>query len=425
MYDRTIRHESAFARRFAASVIRRLLIGLALPAIPIAATASTSDSDPSTFLSDHPVQFARRTVGNGAGDSAPAQLRRAHEKTTSGVRVPHGQPVLAFDATNLDFGATAIGDSSGWQMTMLNNTGTADATDLQFSADPGFALPPSQNGLPCYGWTVLPAGGTCLVVVKFAPASSGPASGMLNVSSAEGAGASLSLAGVGREESVLYAQFHDWVTQEGLTGLLDTHYVSEPARDSELADDFEVGAGGWVVNAVGVEMVVPGRPAPPPVDIYFMSDANGVPGDTPVCTASNSQITLWEPPLDESRVVVELSSSCALAPGHYWLRIVPTVATRNDSLFWGLQFTRPSAGDPLPIHLSAPTWRNPGGGAGYPGCFDWTPVVPANCSLEEYSDTSFYGSVFWIIGREFAVDAIFANGFEVSRSPVEGHHLPR
>jgi hypothetical protein len=298
---------------------------------------------------------------------------------------------------------------------MLTNTGTVDATDLVFTADPEFPLPPSPNGQPCYGWTVLPAGGTCLVVVKFAPASSGPASGTLSVSSAEGAGASLDLAGVGSEESVLYGQFHDWTTQDTFLGLLNSHFVSEPGRDSELADDFEVGAGRiWVVSAVGVEMMTLRQPAPPPIDVYFMPDVDGVPGDTPVCAASDSQITLWETPFDESRVGIELSSSCMLAPGHYWLQIVPTMDTPNDSLYWGLQFTRPPAGDPPPMHLDSPVWRNPEGGTGYPGCTDWTPVVPANCSLEKYPDTyGFYGSVFWIIGQEIVVDPIFADGFEV------------
>jgi hypothetical protein len=65
------------------------------------------------------------------------------------------------------------------------------------------------------------------------------------------------------------------------------------------------------------------------------------------------------------------------------------------------------------MHLNSPVWRNPEGGIGYPGCTEWTHVVPANCSLENYPDTyRFYGSVFWIIGQENVIDPIFADGFE-------------
>ena len=334
------------------------------------------------------------------------------------VRAADGQPVLAFDATDLDFGTTAIGDSSGWRMTVLTNTGTADATALAFDNDPEFPFPPI--GPPCYGWSALPAGGACLIVVKFAPVSTGQVHGTLGVSSAEGASASLDLTGVGDEESVLYGQFHDWTTQPSFIGLLNSHFLSVPSKNSEFADDFEVEArSSWTVSSVGIEVVAPGRPTPPSVDVYVMPDANGVPGETPVCAAPASQFTLWEPPVDETRAVIQLSSPCTLAPGHYWLQVILTVDSDVNSLYWGLQFVQKAAaapsGDLPPMNLHSPVWRNPAGGTGYPGCSDWTPVVPANCSLEDYpSDVyTFYGSVFWIIGHEIPIDAIFANGFEV------------
>jgi hypothetical protein len=93
------------------------------------------------------------------------------------------------------------------------------------------------------------------------------------------------------------------------------------------------------------------------------------------------------------------------------LRIVLTAAHREDSFYWGLQFVE-NPDDAQPVHLDAPVWRNPEGGTGYPGCSEWTPVVPPNCSLEEV-DRTFYGSVFWIIGQKVILDPVFANGFEV------------
>lgn len=422
MYDCTIRHESALAVRFVTSVTLRVLVGLALIApLPIATAAVVDDSDsaPATALHVEPdPTFAllpqTREVSPLAHARPLLASPVADTKSSVQVQASLGQPVLTFDATDLDFGTVAVGDSSGWKVTMLTNTGSGDATALQFTTDPAFPFLSLPGWDPCYGgWTALEPGGTCMTALKFAPSSSGQANGTLSVSSAEGARASLDLTGAGSEESVLYGQFHDWTIQPIFGGLLNSHFLSTPTHDSELADDFEVEAGrDWMVSAVGAEvMYMRLHPPQPLADIYFMPDADGVPGDTPVCAAPDSQITLWETPYDESRAVFQLSSPCTLAPGHYWLRIILTVAERADSFYWGLQFVE-NPDDAPPVHLHPPVWRNPEGGTDYPGCFEWTPVVPANCSLEEVNRT-FYGSVFWIIGQETVIDPIFANGFEV------------
>jgi hypothetical protein len=120
---------------------------------------------------------------------------------------------------------------------------------------------------------------------------------------------------------------------------------------------------------------------------------------------------LWETPFGENRAVIQLSSPCTLAPGHYWLRIVLNVETWDDKLYWGVQFVL-NPDDSPGVHLHLPVWRNPEGGIGVPDCTDWTPVVPPSCDLAIAGPTV-YGSVFWIIGQEIVVDPIFADGFDV------------
>jgi hypothetical protein len=437
MHDYIIRHESVFAVRFGTSVIRRFLVGIALVATMPIAAAAMADADASApwalLVESGPTSMQPPLSAETREASLLVNGHPLPTEHTSGIGDRNeGQPVLAFDATDLDFGTAAPGDSSGWRMTLLTNTGTADATDLQFSTDPEFPWPSIQSWQPCYGRTVLSSGGACLIAMKFAPSASGQVDGTLSVSSAEGAAASLDLTGVGSEESVLYGQFHDWSTQESLIGLLNSHFRNVPSRNSEFADDFEVAASSsWIIGSVGVELVAPDRPAPPSVDVYVMQDASGLPGDTPVCTALASEIALWEPPVDESRALIRLSSPCTLAPGHYWLRIMLTVDDETQSLFWGLQFTQKAAalpsGDPPPTHLHSPVWRNPEGGVGYQGCSDWTSVLPPNCGLENYPSSvyTFYGSVFWIIGRKIVIDPVFSDGFEALPPLIESSRLPR
>ncbi|MGH9379420.1 MAG: M20/M25/M40 family metallo-hydrolase, partial [Thermoanaerobaculia bacterium] len=101
-------------------------------------------------------------------------------------------PALAFTPASLDFGPVEVGDTGAPQTATLHNTGNADATGLGFDLAAGdFAASTAGCG------TTLAAGASCTIEVTFSPTAEGPAAAELEVTSDEGAGATLSLIGEG------------------------------------------------------------------------------------------------------------------------------------------------------------------------------------------------------------------------------------
>jgi hypothetical protein len=323
-------------------------------------------------------------------------------------------PELRFDQTSLDFGTVDTG-SSGLLLTavLVNDSSSAEATQLHFESDPAFPLV-SQFGT-CEGMDLGPRE-ACSVRIKFAPTAPGPVTGALIVTSNESAQAVLPLSGTGGDDHVLYAQWHDWDNMPGFWGWLDTTYSETPDYTAEMAEDFVVDdPAGWTISKVGLEVFVIRSDGPPEAEAIILDDAGGVPGTEDLCPASASSVVMWEPPFDESRAEIELTPACVLPPGHYWLQVrflAGSVNDENSFYGWGLQYVMKPV-EPPPVHLDAPVWRQPGGGSGYPGCFDWTPLSPPNCGLEDYQPyQTAYGVVFWLVGQTVRTDPIFTDGFD-------------
>ncbi|HSS06619.1 MAG TPA: choice-of-anchor D domain-containing protein, partial [Rhodanobacteraceae bacterium] len=102
-------------------------------------------------------------------------------------------PVLSFGPSSLDFGDVQLTDTSAPQTATLHNTGSADATSLDFGdlTGTGFNADTSACG------ATLAVGESCVVSVTFAPIVLGAADASLTVGSAQGASAALGLSGNG------------------------------------------------------------------------------------------------------------------------------------------------------------------------------------------------------------------------------------
>lgn len=398
MYQHFVRSESGLSGHSGTTGARRFLLACFL------LTASS-----------HGVSAAVTcSVDSNTCASAPRQLpalRTAppHAETATAAR-QQGLPELRFEQASLDF-ATVDTGSSGTLLTavLVNESDSVTAAELHFEADPTFPLM-HQFG-SCEGLDLQP-GASCSVRIKFAPTAPGAAFGTLTATSSQGAEAELSLSGTGGDDYVLYSQPHDWETMPIFWSLLATTYSNTPVYSSDMADDFVVeNPSGWNIHKVGLEgMSIRAAPATP-VDALFRVNDNGLPGTEVLCTTSAYTTVRWEPPFDESRVEIALTPPCHLPPGHYWLQVRFHAENNAGFLGWGLQYVQEPE-EPPPVHLKPPVWRQPGGGSGYPGCFDWTALAPPNCGLEDYHPLqTAYGAVFWLIGQAPG-DSIFAAGFD-------------
>src|SRR5690348_11057034 len=101
----------------------------------------------------------------------------------SGVTVSSAAPVLNPSTTSVSFGDQKVGTTSSDSTVHITNTGDADlvlatvsASDTTVGSTGEFAV--SSNGCG----TVPPAGG-CDITVTFSPASAGPKTGVLSISS--------------------------------------------------------------------------------------------------------------------------------------------------------------------------------------------------------------------------------------------------
>ncbi|ANB16220.1 Alkaline phosphatase [Dokdonella koreensis DS-123] len=333
---------------------------------------------------------------------------------TATARPRGGVPELRFEQANMDFGVVDTG-SSGRLLTavLINDSDSVPATLLHFESDPTFPLM-HQFG-SCEGFESLEPGASCSVRIKFAPTTPGPTSGTLTAVSAEGVETTLPLNGVGGDDHILYAQPHDWEAMPSFWLRVATAYPKTPEYTSDMAEDFLVEGAGWVIQKVGIEAKsLYSPPSLPAIEFIFLADMGGLPGTEPLCPESTLSVAYWEPPQDENRIETVLTPPCTLPPGHYWLqaRFRAEAYSPAYAFGWGLQYVL-EPDEPPPVHLNPPVWRQPGGGSGYPGCFDWTPLSPPACGLEDWLPwQTAYGAVFWLVGQA-ASEPIFEDGFDL------------
>jgi uncharacterized repeat protein (TIGR01451 family) len=137
------------------------------------------------------VTFSPTATGNRSGaltiTSNAASSPDAVALTGTGVA-----PVIGVTPGSLAFGTVPIGTVSSAQNVTVTNSGTSGLHVTGATASGPFAV--SADG--CSGGGAVAPGDSCQIGVQFAPASTGPASGTLTVSS-DGGTATVALSGSG------------------------------------------------------------------------------------------------------------------------------------------------------------------------------------------------------------------------------------
>jgi uncharacterized repeat protein (TIGR01451 family) len=137
------------------------------------------------------VTFAPTATGPRAGTvtitSNAASSPDSVTLTGTGVA-----PVISVSPGSLAFGTAPIGTTSSQQTVTVSNLGTSALHVSAAAASAPFLI--SSDG--CSGAGGIAPGGSCQVAVQFAPASTGPASGTLTISSDGGTG-TVALSGAG------------------------------------------------------------------------------------------------------------------------------------------------------------------------------------------------------------------------------------
>jgi len=141
------------------------------------------------------------------------------------------------------------------------------------------------------------------------------------------------------------------------------------AYDNWAADDFVVtDAAGWSVSAfnfaVTFRIGVPDTGITYNVDVY--ADAAGVPGGSPVCSASAVTGTLDG---TNTSLSITMPSACSLAAGTYWVSLQANMdfSTDNNQMYF-------SDWSPGTVPNSDSKWENPGDGFAT-GCTTWSSLA--------------------------------------------------
>lgn len=170
--------------------------------------------------------------------------------------------------------------------------------------------------------------------------------------------------------------------------------------DTELADDFDVPAGGWAVSVVrlGTFYHSGGTPVRPSTsgNITFYSDTgNGRPGAAIAgCTYRNVSLFYNESFITS---VMTLPEVCALPQGRNWIGFSGNLSFADQE---GGVYVTQETGTPG----GTVVWRNPGGGYANGGCTDWS--APTSCALARDGGMTFqlYGQTTPVTLQQFSVD---------------------
>ncbi len=168
----------------------------------------------------------------------------------------------------------------------------------------------------------------------------------------------------------------DQTSSPGTSGVLTMHNLDAGSEsyDTEMADDFQVPAGGWAVAEVsigsfyqsGTTTVTPSTAG----NIVFYSDSAGSPGAAiSGCTYSSIPLT-YNSGTGYSTLI--LPTECALPAGTFWMAFSGDLAySAENGGVYVVQQTTTSG-------LSA-IWRNPGDGFSS-GCTNWTVLTSCGFS---------------------------------------------
>ena len=169
--------------------------------------------------------------------------------------------------------------------------------------------------------------------------------------------------------------------------------------DTELADDFDVPAGGWAVSVVRVGSFfhsggTPVRPSATGNVTFYADSGVGRPGAAIAgCSFKNAPLYYSEPYLTS---VINLPQVCGLPEGRYWMGFSGNLSYADQE--GGVYVTQESSSPNSTI-----AWRNPNGGY-QSGCTNW--AAPTSCGLAGNGGMTFqlYGQTTPVTLQAFSVE---------------------
>ena len=169
--------------------------------------------------------------------------------------------------------------------------------------------------------------------------------------------------------------------------------------DTELADDFNVPAGGWAVSVVRIGSFyhsggTPVRPSTSGNITFYSDSGDGRPGASITgCAFKNVPLFYSEPYLTS---VINLPEVCALQEGRSWMGFSGNLSFADQE--GGVYVTQESSSPNNTI-----AWRNPNGGFAS-GCTNW--AAPTSCGLAGNGGMTFqlYGQTTPVTLQAFSVE---------------------
>ena len=175
--------------------------------------------------------------------------------------------------------------------------------------------------------------------------------------------------------------------------------AGQEAYDTELADDFNVPAGGWAVSVVRIGSFyhsggTPVRPSTSGNITFYADSGAGRPGNAITgCAFKNAPLFYSE---DYLTSVINLPEVCALPQGRFWVGFSGNLSFADQE--GGVYVTQEST-----TANNVIAWRNPGGGF-ESGCANW--AAPTSCGLAGNGGMTFqlYGQTTPVTLQSFSVD---------------------
>lgn len=175
--------------------------------------------------------------------------------------------------------------------------------------------------------------------------------------------------------------------------------AGQEAYDTELADDFNVPAGGWAVSVVRIGSFyhnggTPVRPSTSGNVTFYADSGTGRPGDAITgCVFKNAPLFYSEEYLTS---VINLPEVCALPQGRFWMGFSGNLSFADQE--GGVYVTQETTSASNLI-----VWRNPNGGFDS-GCANW--AAPTSCGLAGNGGMTFqlYGQTTPVTLQSFSID---------------------
>ena len=171
---------------------------------------------------------------------------------------------------------------------------------------------------------------------------------------------------------ILYDQNNNYNASAG--AVVSQQFGDFASFSTQSADDFTVPAGpNWTVSRVVVGgQYFNGTGPAPSVNVYFYSDASGLPGAL-VTSITSATITAGAA---SGNFTLDLGAGVSLPPGNYWIS-VEAVMDFGTGGEWGWNSRTLTNGN-------LPSWQNPGGGFGgsCPGT-TWAAITPCIAGVND------------------------------------------